>query len=144
MRLTTWDPFSEMEAVLNRYRPQVTSKASTEAMKQADWYPIVDVSESEEGFHLHAELPGVKKEDMAISVHENVLTLSGKRESKHEASKNKVHRVERSYGSFVRSFTLPDNVDTESVKAGFDEGVLNIDIPKSSGEKPKRIQVDIN
>jgi len=143
MRLTTWDPFSEMEAVLNRYRPQA-SKANTEAMKQADWYPIVDVSESDEGFHLHAELPGVKKEDMAISVHENVLTLSGKRENKHEESNNKVHRVERSYGSFVRSFTLPDNVDTENVKAGFEEGVLNIDIPKSSEEKPKRIQVDIS
>ncbi len=143
MKLSTWDPFSEMEAVLNRYRPTV-SKANTEAMKQADWYPSVDVSESEQAFHLHAELAGVKKEDIKISVHENVLTLSGQRESKHEETKNKVHRVERSYGSFVRNFTLPDNVDAQQVSANFQDGILDIDIPKSEEEKPKRIEVQIN
>jgi len=143
MRLTTWDPFSEMEAVLNRYRPQ-PSKGTTEAMKQADWYPVVDVSESEENFHVHADLPGVKKEDMSISVNDGVLTVSGKRDNKFEETKNKVHRVERSYGSFTRSFTLPENVDAEKINASFDAGVLDIDIPKSTEEKPKRIQVNIN
>ncbi|GAA6133808.1 Hsp20/alpha crystallin family protein [Oceaniserpentilla sp. 4NH20-0058] len=142
MKLSTWDPFAEMDAVLSRYRPQV-SKANTEAMKQADWYPSVDVSESDENFHVHADLPGVKKEDMSISVNEGVLTVSGKRESRHEETNNKLHRVERSYGSFTRSFTLPDNVNAKSINASFEEGVLNIDIPKSNEEKPKRIQVDI-
>lgn len=142
MRLTTWDPFSEMEAVLNRYRPQ-TSKANTEAMKQSDWYPVVDVSESETSFFVHAELPGVKKEDMSISVNEGVLTLSGKRENKHEETKNKVHRIERSFGSFSRSFTLPDSADAENINARFEDGILNIEIPKSAEEKPRQFDVKI-
>lgn len=143
MRLSTWDPFSEMEAVLNRYRPQI-SKAANETISQADWYPNVDVSESDDGFHLHVELAGVKKEDIQINVHENVLTLSGHRTNHHEQSKQKVHRIERSYGAFVRNFTLPDNAAVDQVNARVEDGILNIDIPKSKEEKPKRIEISIN
>ncbi|MGR6872838.1 Hsp20/alpha crystallin family protein [Pseudomonas sp. HK3] len=143
MRLSTWDPFTEMEAVLNRYRPQET-KASTQTMTKADWHPVVDVSESEQSYHLHAELAGVDKDQISISVHENVLTLSGQRHSQHEESKGKVHRVERAYGSFVRNFTLPDKADTENIAARYQDGVLEIEIPKVEQEQPKRIDISIN
>jgi len=143
MRLTTWDPFTEMEAVLNRYRPQ-ESKAGTQAMTKADWYPVVDVTETDDAFHLHAELPGVAKDDINVSVHENVLTLTGQRESKHEKTEGKVHRIERSYGSFVRNFNLPENADAENVAARYQDGVLEVDIPKAQSKEPKRIEVNVD
>lgn len=143
MRVSTWDPFAEMETVLNRYRPQ-ESKAITQAMIKADWHPVVDVSEGDDAFHVHAELAGVKKEDIEINVNENVLTLTGQRESKHEQSSKKAHRIERVYGSFARSFSLPDSADAEKIAASFNDGVLEITIPKAKHEKPSPIKVSIN
>ncbi|WP_283786914.1 Hsp20/alpha crystallin family protein [Bermanella sp. WJH001] len=143
MRVSTWDPFAEMETVLNRYRPQ-ESKAITQAMIKADWHPVVDVSEGDDAFHVHAELAGVKKEDIEINVNENVLTLTGQRENKHEQSSKKAHRIERAYGSFARSFSLPDSADAEKIAASFNDGVLEITIPKAKHEKPSPIKVSIN
>ena len=143
MKLTKWDPFREMEAVLDRYRaPANTSK--TENITQADWYPTVDVSETDGAYHIHAELPGVKKADIKVTVHDGVLQLSGHRESHHESDDKKVHRIERSYGSFSRSFSLPDNVQDSEVEANFQDGVLEVDIPKSQQEKPKQVDVKIS
>lgn len=143
MRLSTWDPFTEMEAVLNHYRPQ-ESKAIPQSMTKADWHPVVDVSESEGAFHVHAELAGVSKDNINISVNENILTLAGQRESKHEDPNTKAHRIERRFGSFVRNFTLPDNADAESIRASYNDGVLEVDIPKVKYEKPSPIKVSIN
>lgn len=145
MKLSTWDPFREMEAVIDRYRSnpeQGVMKA--EGITRSDWYPSVDVSETAGAFHIHAELPGVKKENIKVSVHEGVLSLSGHRESKHEDTNKKVHRVERSYGSFSRSFALPDNVNSEKVDANFQDGVLEIDIPKQELKKPKQVDVKVS
>ena len=143
MKLSTWDPFTEMETVLNYYRPQ-ESNAITQSMTKADWHPVVDVSESEAAFHVHAELAGVSKDNINISVNENILTLAGQRESKHKDSNAKVHRIERRFGSFVRNFTLPDNADPENIRASYNDGVLEVDIPKVTYEKPSPIKVSIN
>jgi HSP20 family protein len=143
MKLAKWDPFREMEAVLDRYRPG-RSLGQSEEMARSDWYPTVDVSETDGAYHIHAELPGVKKEDIKVSVHEGVLSLTGQRESKHEENNKKVHRVERSYGSFSRSFALPENVSAEQVEANFQDGVLEIDIPKAEVPKPKQVEVKIS
>lgn len=143
MRLSTWDPFTEMETVLNRYRPQA-SKAQAQTMTKADWYPVVDVSENDQAFHLHAELPGVEKDQIKLNVQDGVLTLSGQRASQHENKAAKVHTMERSYGSFVRQFHLPENVDSQKVLASYNFGVLEVEIPKAEPETPKRIDVSIN
>jgi HSP20 family protein len=145
MKISKWDPFREMESILDRYRPHSEGKlTSSEGMTQSDWYPCVDVSESPEAFHIHAELPGVKKVDIKVSVHDGVLTLSGERESNHENTDDKVHRVERSYGSFSRSFSLPGYVSCEVVDANFKDGVLDINIPKEEIKTPKQEEVAIN
>jgi len=141
--MTTWDPFKEMEAVLDRYRPRRTL-AKHEEIATADWYPSVDVAETERAFHIHAELPGVKKEDIKVNVNDGVLTLSGHRKSKSEDKKKKYHRIERSYGFLSRSIALPDDVMPEKVEASFQDGVLEVDLPKSKDEKPKQVDVKIN
>jgi HSP20 family protein len=112
-------------------------------MTVADWVPSVDVSETEGEYQIKAELPEVKKEDVKVTVEDGVLTIQGERKHEKEEKGKKYHRVERSYGSFVRSFTLPDLVDEEKVKAEFKDGVLNVQLPKSEKAKPKAIEVAV-
>jgi HSP20 family protein len=120
--------------------PQANGK---ETMVVADWVPSVDVSETDGDYQIKAELPDVKKEDVKVTVENGVLTIQGERKQEKEEKGKKYHRVERSYGSFVRSFTLPDLVDEEKVKAEFKDGVLNLQLPKSEKAKPKAIEVKV-
>jgi HSP20 family protein len=107
----------------------------------ADWAPSVDISETEGEYHLKAELPEVKKEDVSVMVQNGVLTLQGERKQEREEKGRKYHRVERSYGCFMRSFSLPDHVDETKIKAEFKDGVLHLLLPKSEKTKPKAIEV---
>ena len=141
MRLSTWDPFAEIEAAFNRSQSSMAG-ASKKTAEKTGWHPVVDVSESEHAFHLHAELAGVEKDKIKISVHENVLTLSGERQRKEDEGSAKLHRIERIYGSFSRQFTLPKSVGAENVNARYQDGVLEISIPKV--EKPQPIDISIN
>ena len=109
----------------------------------ADWVPAVDVSETDGEFKIKAEIPDVKKEDVKVTLEDGVLTIQGQRKQEKEDKGTKYHRVERTYGSFVRSFTLPDLVDEEKVKAEFKDGVLNLQLPKSEKAKPKAIEVKV-
>ena len=110
----------------------------------AEWTPAVDVYEDVEQFRLHAELPGLKREDVKISLKEGVLTLRGERQFEDEKKKDNYYRIERSYGSFVRSFTLPNTVDPEKIRATMKDGVLEIVIPKKPEAKPKEIKVEVS
>lgn len=101
----------------------------------SDWTPAVDVEENAEAFVIKAEIPQVKKADVKITVQDGVLTLTGERKQEKEEKGKRYHRVERSYGAFSRSFTLPDNVDDTKIQADFNDGMLNIMLPKS--DKPK-------
>ena len=114
-----------------------------EVMTVADWSPTVDISETEAEYAIKAELPEVKKEDVKVTVEDGVLTLQGERKQEKEEKGKKYHRVERSYGRFVRSFTLPDSVDESKVKAEYADGVLHLHLPKSEKAKPKQIDVKI-
>jgi len=150
MTLVRWDPFRELEDMsdrLNRMfnRPALprTNGNGKETMTVADWVPSVDVSETEGEYQIKAEIPDVKKEDVKVTVEDGVLTIQGERKYEKEEKGKKYHRVERSYGSFVRSFTLPDLVDEEKVKAEFKDGVLNLQLPKSEKAKPKAIEVSV-
>lgn len=146
--LMRWDPFRELEDVserLNRVfnRPASRTTDGKEAITVADWIPTVDISETEAEYQIKAELPEVKKEDVKVTVEDGVLTIQGERRHEAEERGKKYHRVERSYGSFVRSFTLPDHVDDAKVKAEYKDGVLHLRLPKSEKAKPKAIEVKV-
>ena len=148
MTLVRWDPFREREDMsdrLNRMmsRPALPRTNAKETMVVADWVPSVDVSETEGAYQIKAEIPDVKKEDVKVTLEEGVLTIQGERRQEKEESGKKFHRVECSYGRFVRSFTLPDLVDEEKVKAEFKDGVMNLQLPKSKKVKPKAIEVKV-
>jgi HSP20 family protein len=108
-----------------------------------DWSPVVDIKETEGEYLLHAELPGVKKEDIKISLDEGVLTLQGERRVEKEEKGEKTHRVERFYGNFCRSFTLPEYADASAIRAESKEGVLKVHIPKMKVEKRKALEIKI-
>lgn len=151
MSLVRWDPFRELEDVsarLNRFfglqAPQRSQMdPNKDAMAVFDWVPTVDVAETDGEFHIKAELPEVKKEDVKISVDGGVLRIEGERKQEREEKGKKFHRIERSYGSFLRTFTLPDNVDDAKVRAEFKDGVLHVHLPKSEKAKSKAIEVKV-
>lgn len=143
-----WDPFKELEDMERRLatwfgRPLRRREGEKEALTVAEWSPLVDIEESEKEYLIKAELPEVKKEDVKISVQEDVLTISGERKSEKEEKGKKYHRVERCYGSFARSFTLPEDADGTKVSAEYKDGVLRIHLPKSEKAKPKAIEVKV-
>jgi len=148
MNLTKWDPFRELEDVsqrLNRIfgRSLVDREKGAEAMKVAEWAPAVDVSETETEYRIKAEIPEVKKEDVKVTLQNGTLTLQGERKQEKEEKGKRFHRVERSYGSFLRSFDLPANVDDAKAKADFKDGVLTLTLPKSEKAKPKSVEVKV-
>lgn len=148
MALVRWDPFRELEEVsdrLNRMfaRPATRTTNGKETMIVADWVPSVDISETEAEYQIKAEIPDVKKEDVKVTVEDGVLTIQGDRKHEKEEKGKKYHRIERSYGSFVRTFSLPDVIDEDKVKAEFKDGVLNLSLPKSEKAKPKAIDVKV-
>lgn len=145
MSLIKWNPWSEIEDMFNRYDRAVgLSRTGTqEVMTSGDWAPRVDIVENDNEFIIKAEIPDVKKEDVKVSVDNGVLTLKGERKQEKEEKDKKFHRIERYYGSFTRSFTLPENVDESKVKATFKDGMLNLHVPKTEKAKPKAIEVKI-
>jgi len=145
MNLSIWDPFTEMEALLDRYNRSSRkdlAKTDDKSFEVGDWMPVVDIDENDDAFLVKAELPGVEKDDVSITIDNGLLTLKG--EKKEETEDRKHHRYECSYGSFVRSFTLPRTVQTDKVEARYENGVLNLVIPKSEEAKPKQIEVKID
>ena len=105
------------------------------------WSPRVDLAESEDGYEVKAELPGLKKEEIKVEVHDQVLTLAGEKKNEEKSDTKNYHRVERNYGRFERSFRLPKEVKSDEIKAKYKNGILTIDIPKSEETKPKEISV---
>jgi HSP20 family protein len=148
--LTRWDPFKEMEDMQSRMArlfglaPARVTNGNKESMTVAEWAPLVDIIEDEKEWVVKTDLPEVKKEDVKVTVENGVLTITGERKLEKEEKDTKYHRVERSYGSFFRSFTLPDAADSPKVSAEFKEGVLKVHLPKSERAKPKAIEVKLS
>lgn len=144
--LTRWEPFRELEELQNRLST-IVSRAprqnGREDMTIADWVPTADITEDEKEYLIKAELPDLRKEDVKVTVENGVLTISGERKFEKEEKKKKYHRVERAYGRFVRSFTLPDDADANGVKADFKDGMLFVHLPKNEKAKPKQIEVKV-
>jgi len=145
--LTRWEPLREMEEFQNRLstlfgRPQRRGNGREE-ITLPEWTPLADITEDEKEYLIKAELPEIKKEDVKVTVENGVLTISGERKFEKEEKNKKYHRVERGYGTFMRSFTLPDDADANKIKAEFKNGLLKMHLPKSEHAKPKQIEVNV-
>jgi HSP20 family protein len=132
-----FDPFAEM----SRLQDEMNQFMGTEGRRGAGFVPAVDIYEDKEGFHIKAELPGVKGEDVHVNIENNVLTLRGERKLEREDKREGYHRIERAYGSFTRSFVLPNTADADKVQADLKDGVLTVFVPKKSEAQPRRIEV---
>lgn len=137
MRLRVWEPFRRVAPFYADF-----DKLANEA--EGTWHPSVDISENENAFVLKAELPGVNREDINIDINNKTLTLKGEKKFEEKTEKENYVRVERSYGSFSRTFALSDKVDTENVKASYKDGVLEVTLPKKEEAKPREIKVEVN
>lgn len=145
---TRMNPFRELEEMERRLstlfgRQSVRPDGEKEAMTMAEWSPLVDITEDEKEYVIKAEVPDVKKEDIKLTVENNVLSISGERKTEKEEKGKRYHRVERTYGSFMRSFTLPEDADGTKVSADYKDGMLNVRLPKSEKAKPKSIEVKV-
>ena len=123
--------------------PVPTGGDKKEAIAVTEWSPLVDISEDEKEYVIKAEIPEMKKEEIKINVHDDVLSISGERRYEKEEKGKKYHRVERAYGSFMRSFTLPEDADGSKVTAEYKDGVLKVHLAKSEKAKPKAIEVKV-
>ncbi len=120
------------------------AKARKEQEKSSQWLPAVDITEDTESIRIHAELPGLKKEDVKITLRDGVLSIQGERKFSDEKKKENYYRLERSYGVFTRSFSLPTTVDSEKVQASMKDGVLELVVPKKPEAKEKEISINVN
>jgi len=148
-KLITWNPLREMEEAQNRFNrflggfPNRIGSGETASLTVADWSPEVDISEDDHGYLIKADLPEMKKEDVKVTVDHGILSVSGERKTEKEDKKKKFHRIERSYGSFRRSFTLPEDTDSTKVTAEFRDGVLKVHLPTTAIERSKATQVKV-
>jgi len=150
MNLVKWDPFRELEEVstrLNRIfgRPLTRAESGNQMLAMADWAPSVDISETDTAYLIKGEIPGVKKEDVKVTIEDGMLTIQGERKQEKEEKGKKFHRVECSYGSFMRSFQVPDDADENKVTAEFKDGMISVTLAKSAkaNDKAKAINVTV-
>jgi HSP20 family protein len=157
MTINRWNPLRELEdfqqRILSAFNP-ISNRAGhphlnggngrgEEALTTAEWMPLVDIIEDENEYVIAAELPDVRKEDVKVTLENGVLSIRGERRFERDTEKTKFHRVERAYGTFARSFTIPEDGDSTTVTADFKEGMLRIRIGKSETAKPKQIEVKL-
>jgi HSP20 family protein len=147
MALIRWEPVrelhtvqSEMNRLFNTFFDSPSAGAKTPLRR---WIPAMDVVESGDEFVLRADLPGLSDKDVNIELEDNVLTISGQRKAEHEERKEGYYRLERSSGAFTRALTLPEGVDADAIQANFDNGVLEVRIPKPEQHKPRKVQISL-
>lgn len=151
--LEIWNPFRELDEVQNRLGtffgefPEFgrfpKRLFDTGDIAPPNWSPRVDISEDEMEYMIKADLPEMKKEDVKVTVEDGVLSISGERKNEKEEKKKKFHRIERSYGIFLRTFTLPEDADSSKIAAEFKEGVLKVRLPKTHAAKPQAVEVKV-
>lgn len=151
--MTRWDPFNEFTSLQDRFNTLLNQpfgffRGFNPMMEQSltapNFVPAVNIFEDEHTIKLEAELPGMEEKDIDVSLENNILTISGERKLENEEKKENFHRIERSYGRFTRSFTLPPTVDTENVNAEFNSGLLKITLNKKEEAKPKQIKIGVS
>ena len=142
MNLIRWDPYRELSSFADRFNRAFGSSTTREREEEfGAWVPPVDITEDKDKITLTAELPGFTEDQVNIQMEGGVLTIRGERKFEEEKNGRNFHRVERSYGQFVRSFTLPNNVDRENIHATFRNGLLEVDMPKREDARPRQIKI---
>jgi HSP20 family protein len=146
MNLVRWNPLGEMTAMQNRINrwfndPFWPAGRMDDGTGLGMWNPAVDLYEKDDHFVIKAELPGVNKKDITIDLKDRVLKLSGERSIENEVKEENYYRRERSYGKFQRTFTLPADIDSDKIKAEFNDGLLQIEVPKPEQQKPKKVMI---
>ena len=142
MSLIRWEPFARMDDMFSRL-PSLFGRLPLPGEQSMEWAPSVDISETEKEYLIRATLPAVKKEDVVVSVNNGILSLSGERRQKEEQKSEKSHKVESFYGSFARSFALPDGIDASAISAESKDGVLTIHVPKTKTEPKKATTIKV-
>lgn len=150
MALIRWEPVAELNTIQNEMnrlfntffdQPAATGRNGTGNGRR--WLPAMDLVEADEHYVLRADLPGLSDEDVNVQLEDNVLTISGERRTEQDTKQQGRYRLERAFGSFSRSLSLPEGIDPDSVQAHFDRGVLEIRIPKPEQKKPRQVQITI-
>ena len=146
--LTTWNPIREMETVRNRmdrlFDRSLVPWTGEETFTASEWSPLVDVSEDDKEFTIKADLPEVKKENVHVTIEDGTLRITGERKFEKEEKGRRYHRIERSYGTFERSFVLPEGAKTDELKAEFKDGTLQVHLPKAPEIQTKAIEVPVS
>jgi HSP20 family protein len=143
MNITRWEPFREMEEMFRNYSPFFARALRRTGDEGAPWAPVADISETDKEYVIKAELPEVKKEDVKITLEDGVITIAGERRHEQEQKDANEIRVESFYGTFARSFSLPDNIDAKNIRAESKDGVLKVRIPKTQAVAPKTIAIEV-
>ena len=148
MDLVRWEPFEGLSRIQNRindlFDDTFGRARSSSIAAPGVWFPPVDILESRDSYLIRAELPGMKREDFNLEIHDGSLTLSGERKFDEVANGVEYHRVERASGKFSRSFYLPQTVKSDAIKATYRDGILEIHVPKADEAKPKQIAISVN
>ncbi len=149
MSMKKWDPFRDLLSIQDRMNQlfnetRALQPEGREDFSKGSWSPPVDIYESGPDIVLKAEIPGISQDEIEIKIEDDTLALKGERKFRKKTDDENYYRIERSYGTFVRSFTLPNSVDQEGVKATYEAGVLKIVMPKKEEKKPKSIQVQVD
>jgi len=131
----------EMNRLFNEF---FSRKPESRRIVEREWSPDVDVAETDNAFVVTAEIPGIDKKDIKITFHNNVLTIKGEKKKEEEIKEQNFHQIERVYGSFQRSFTLPSDVEADKIEASYKNGILKINIPKSEEERAKEINIKVS
>jgi HSP20 family protein len=148
MAVIRWEPVAELNTIQNEMNRLFNNFFDAPTGRSANgttrrWIPAMDLAETAENYVLRADLPGLSDEDVNVQLEDNVLTISGERKTEQNTQEEGYHRLERAFGGFSRSLTLPDGVDPDSVRAHFDRGVLEITIPKPEQKKPRQVQIKL-
>jgi len=146
MAIVKFNPFRDLRTMqdqMNRLLDMAWNREIGEELREGVWQPLVDIYEDEHSVIIKAEVPDIDQKDIEVRIEENTLTLKGERKHSSDVKKENYHRVERYYGQFQRSFSLPHSINQEGVKATCDKGVLTVILPKREEAKPKQINVEI-
>jgi HSP20 family protein len=146
MAIVRWSPFKDVLSIrdeMDRVFDNFFARAGERSAFDTAWAPSVDIYETKDSVIIDAELPGIKQSDINVSVSDNILTIKGEKKLEKEVKEENFHRVERAYGSFSRSFTLPVGVHADKIKATYKDGVLKITLPKAEETKPKQIAIEV-
>lgn len=143
MNITRWEPFREMEDMFRQYSPFFSRALRRSGGEEMEWTPVADISETDKEYLIKAQLPEVRKEDVKITFDNGVISITGERRHEKEQTDENEIRVESFYGTFSRSFSLPDNVDAKAIRAETKDGVLRVRIPKTEASKAKPIAIEV-